>query len=155
MVKDNKIDFSRLKIAKAHTEREWDAARNFRQKYFFDKVPMADPYTWTFEHKEHLHFICYLGADIIGYAHLQMWPAAKAALRIIVIDEACRNHGLGGEFLRNLELLLKQKDIKTMHVQSSPAAYSFYVKYQYSLMPFNDPEGHEAHPQDIEMGKDL
>lgn len=30
---------------------EWEAARTFRQKYFFDQVPVEDPYTWTFDHQ--------------------------------------------------------------------------------------------------------
>lgn len=32
---------------------------------------------------------------MIGYAHIQLWPNHRAALRIIVIDESYRNHGLG------------------------------------------------------------
>ena len=39
---------------------------------------------WTFQHDEHVHFVLYQDADNIGYAHAQLWPNHKVALRIIV-----------------------------------------------------------------------
>lgn len=134
---------------------EWKAARHFRNKYFFDKVPMEDPYTWTFDHKDHVHFVLYQGTEIVGYAHLQLWPEQRSALRIIVIDELYRNQGLGGHFLTLCERWLKEKEYKTFHTQSSPDAYNFYRKQGYTEMPFNDPDGYESDPQDIDMGKVL
>ncbi len=134
---------------------EWKAARAFRKKYFFDKVPMKDPYSWTFDHKDHLHLVLYRGTEIIGYAHIHLWPNQKAALRIIVIDEAFRNKGYGGHFLELCERWLKQRGIKTLHTQSSPKAYSFYSQHAYKELPFNDPDGYESNPQDIDVGKIL
>lgn len=134
---------------------EWKAARHFRNKYFFDRVPIADPYTWTFEHKDHVHFVFYQGTTIIGYAHIQLWPEQRAALRIIVIDELQRNQGFGGRFLTLCERWLKEKEYKILLTQSSPEAHTFYRKQGYSEMPFNDPDGYESDPQDIEMGKIL
>lgn len=134
---------------------EWEAARTFRNKNFFDKIPMADPYTWTFDHKDHIHFVFYQGTNIIGYAHLQLWTDHRAALRMIVIDEQIRGKGLGGQFLTLCERWLKQQGFKVVQTQASPAAYPFYLKYGYSEMPFNDPDGHESDPQDIDMGKAL
>jgi hypothetical protein len=49
----------------------------FDKNIFFDKVPTADPYTWTFDHPDHIHFVLYQGSEIIGYAHLQLWPEQK------------------------------------------------------------------------------
>ncbi|MFI4938719.1 MAG: GNAT family N-acetyltransferase [Candidatus Berkiellales bacterium] len=152
---DAKTGFNGLHIVKALTPREWESVRNFRQKYFFDKVPISDPYTWTFDHQDHLHFVLYQGAKIIGYAHIQLWPESRAALRIIVIDESLRNRGAGGEFLNRCERWLKQQGVRVLHTQSSPAAHPFYLKYSYTKMPFNDPDGHEGYPQDIDMGKML
>lgn len=134
---------------------EWKAARHFRNKYFFDKVPMADPYTWTFDHKDHVHFVFYQGTKIIGYTHIQLWPEQRAALRIIVIDELHRNQGLGGHFLTLCERWLKEKEYKTFHTQSSPDAYNFYRKQGYTEMSFSDPDDYESDPQDIDMGKIL
>lgn len=134
---------------------EWEAARDFRQKYFFDKVPVADPYTWTFEHEDHAHFVLYKGTRIVGYAHLQLWKDQRAALRIIVIDEGQRGQGLGEHFLRLCERWLKQQGFKSLHTQASPEAHPFYRKYGYTEMPFNDPDEYESDPQDVDLGKAL
>lgn len=134
---------------------EWESARHFRNTYFFDKVPMNDPYTWTFDHKDHVHFVFYQGTRIIGYTHIQLWPEHRSAIRIIVIDESLRGQGLGSRFLTLCERWLKQQDFKTLQIQSSPNAYRFYKKKGYIKMPFNDPEGYKGDPQDIDMGKVL
>lgn len=134
---------------------EWAAARYFRNTYFFDKVPMADPYTWTFDHKDHIHFVFYEGTQIIGYAHIQLWPSQRAALRIIVIEDHFRNKGRGGHFLSLCERWLAQQGRILLQAQSSPAAYKFYKNQGYTEMPFNDPEEYEGYPQDIDMGKVL
>lgn len=134
---------------------EWETARSFRKKYFFDKVPIADPYTWTFTHQDHVHCVFYQGTKIIGYAHIQLWPEQRAALRIIVIDEPVRAQGLGSHFLALCECWLKEKGFKLLQTQSSPKAYPFYCKQDYKEMPFDDPEGYEGDPQDIDLGKIL
>lgn len=152
---DAKAGFNGIKIVKALTPKEWQFIREFRQKYFFDLVPIADPYTWTFEHKDHVHLVLYKANKIVGYAHIQMWPDKRAALRIIVIDEANRNQGLGSDFLSVCERWLKQQDIKTLHIQSSQQAYPFYGKHAYIHMSFNDPDDHESDARDIEIGKKL
>ena len=144
-----------MKIGFCLSPEEWAAARGFRQKYFFDKVPIADPYTWTFEHKDHVHLVLYQGTQIICYAHVQLWSDQRAALRIILIDESLRNQGFGGRFLELCEQLLKEKGYKIMQTQSSPVAYGFYKQHGYTAMPFNDPDGYEGDQQDVEVGKVL
>ena len=144
-----------LQIKQVETESEWKAARHFRQKYFFDRVPIDDPYTWTFKNLQHVHFVLYRGTRIIGYAHIQLWPENRAAMRIIVIDEPYRNKGAGSEFLKLCERWLSHQKMKKLLVQSSPAAYKFYCNNGYIKMPFNDPDGYEGDPQDIEVGKIL
>lgn len=152
---NTKTGFEGLRIVKALLPREWDALRHFRQKYFFDQVPVTDPYTWTFDHKDHVHFVLYKGETIVGYVHIQVWRDARAALRIIVFDESYRNKGLGGYFLRVCERWLKQNNVQSLHIQSSPEAYPFYLKHNYLEMPFKDPDGYEADPRDIAIGKIL
>lgn len=152
---DKKTGANGLRIVKALTPREWESVRHFRQTYFFDKVSITDPYTWTFDHADHIHFVIYQGANIIGYTHIQLWPQQRAAMRIIVIDEPYRNKGIGGKFLQDCERWLRQQDIQILHVQSSPEAYPFYNKQGYIKMPFEDPDRYEGAVQDIDMGKIL
>lgn len=148
---DAKDGYDGWRMVQALTDREWSTVHSLRQRYFFKS--QADPYTWTFTHKEHVHFVFYKNATIIGYAHLQLWPQARAALRIIVIDEPYRHLGYGSQFLKLCERWLTHQKINNLLVQSSPAAYKFYCKHQYIPMPFNDPDGYAGAPQDIEMGK--
>lgn len=150
---DAKNGFDGWRMVQALTDREWTAVQDLRIKYFFKS--QKDPYTWTFEHKDHIHFVFYKNAEIIGYAHLQLWHEQRAALRIIVIDEPYRNLGLGSTFLKLCERWLNHRGFKKILTQSTPKARGFYCNHGYVQMPFNDPEGYETDPQDIEMGKFL
>jgi len=150
-----KAGFKRIRMLKCSDETEWDAAKYFRQTYFFDKNNTVDPYTWTFNHPEHAHLILYEGTEIIGYAHIQFWPQARAAMRIIVIDETKRNKNFGKTFLVLCENWLKAKGYTSIHIESSPSALGFYEKNSYIKMPFADPEGHEGAACDIPIGKIL
>jgi hypothetical protein len=66
---DTKAGFDGLRIVSALIDREWEVVRYLRQKYFFDCVPIGDPYTWAFNHKEHVHFVLYI-YNCINYAAL-------------------------------------------------------------------------------------
>lgn len=150
---DAKDGFDGWRMVKALTDREWEAVRNLRQHWFLN--PQEDPYTWTFTHQDHVHFVFYKNGTIVGYAHLQLWPGQRAALRIIVIDERHRNKGLGRLFLRQCERWLATQGFKQLLTQSTPVAYPFYRAEGYKEMPFNDPEGYAGDSRDIEIGKDL
>ena len=150
---DAKDGFEGWRMVKALTDREWAAVRDLRQRYFFKSN--ADPYTWTFEHKDHIHFVFYKNVEIIGYVHLQLWPEGRAALRIIVIDDIYRNRGFGSQFLKLCERWLSHQGFKMLVIQSSPTAYKFYHEHEYVKMPFNDPDGYETDSRDIEIGKFL
>ena len=152
---DAKTGFDGMRVVQALTDREWQAVRLLRQKYFFDKVPMPDPYTWTFHHAGHVHLVLYKVNKIVGYAHIQLWPDKRSALRIIVIDELNRNSGIGSHFLKICERWLKEQGIKTLNIKSSPEAYPFYGKHAYSHMPFDDPDGYKGDARDIAIGKSL
>lgn len=150
---DDKDGFDGWRIVKALTDREWDAVCHLRQLYFFKSK--KDPYRWTFTHKDHIHFVFYKNTEIIGYAHLQLWPENRAALRVIAIDEHYRNLGFESQFLRLCERWLYHQGFKKLLIHSSQEAYQFYCKHGYKEMPFNDPDSYEHHPRDIEMGKCL
>lgn len=147
--------FHRNRFVKCTHDAEWEAARRLRNENFFDKVPLADPYTWTFNHPNHGHFIFYDGVDIVGYAHIQLWPHSRAALRIIVIDEPHRHRGFGRHFLSLIEKWLKHQGYQSLHTESSPEALPFYQKQGYVGMPFEDPDNHESDPRDTPLGKGL
>ena len=153
----SKIDklsgFSGFRITIALTDTEWAAAKHFRNKCFFDPNKIEDPYTWTFNHEEHVHLVLYHGTKIVGYTHIQFWPENRAALRIIVIDEKDQRKGYGKEFMTLIEKWLQIKGYKSIHTESSPAALKFYQAIGYIEMPFNDPDGYESDPSDIPMGK--
>lgn len=148
-------NFNRIRIMKCTHYVEWEAAKRLRNKYFFDPLSISDPYTWTFDHPEHVHLILYQGVEIIGYAHIQFWPNQRAALRIIVIDEDYRQHGLGSQFLQLCEQWLKKQSIKSLHDEARPNVVSFYRRNGYIEMPFEDPSGEPPSPHDIAMGKNL
>lgn len=150
---DAKDGYEGWRVVHALTDREWSAVRNLRQRYFFKSK--EDPYSWTFHHKDHVHLVFYKNAEIIGYAHLPFWPQDRAALRIFVMDEHYRRLGYGSQFLKLCERWLTHKGFKSVFIQSSKAAHGFYRKHAYIPMPFNDPDGYEGDPQDIEIGKFL
>ncbi len=147
--------FNLIRILKCTDETEWDAARSFRNKYFFEPNGIIDPYAWTFNHNEHVHLVLYLGTEIIGYAHIQFWPEHRAAIRIIVIDENKRNQNLGSQFLNLCEKWLKHLNIKNIHAESRKTSLGFYLRNNCTEIPFNDPESHKPHPNDILVGKKL
>ncbi len=148
------IGFNRLRLMQCTHNEEWEAAGLFRQKYFFDKLSLVDPYTWTFDHKDHRHFVLYQGITIIGYAHIQFWPQKRACLRIIVIDQPLRNKGYGKQLLMGGEQWLKAHGYQSLHIASSPEALSFYQTLGYEESPLDDPD-HESDPRDTEIAKTL
>lgn len=150
-----KSGFNRLRFVICAHYSEWDAAKDFRNKYFFKPNNIKDPYEWTFKHPDHKHLILYEGVSIVGYAHVQLWSKNRAAIRIIVIKEEKRENNYGRKFMSLIEKWLKQEDYKSIHTESSPKALGFYEKLGYSPMPFNDPDNHQSCCEDIAMGKAL
>lgn len=150
-----KAGFKRLRILKCNDESEWKTARYFRNTCFFISNKIDDPYTWTLGHPDHRHLIFYQGTEMMGYAHIQLWPNQRAALRMIVIKENLRNHHLGSEFLTLCEQWLQSLGYQSLHVESSPKALSFYRKNCYIEMPFNDPDNHPNDPHGMPVGKML
>ena len=77
------------------SEKEKKEALDFRQKHFFDRLKIQDPYRSNLDHKDHLHWLLYDGDRVIGYAQVQIWPDMRAHSRLIVIDEPKRGRGMG------------------------------------------------------------
>ncbi len=150
---DAKSGYQGYRLVKALTEREWQAVRDFRKRYFFKTCD--DPYTWTFEDNKHVHFVFYSNTTIAGYAHLQLWPENRAALRILVIEEGQRKQGFGCLFLKQCERWLTHQGYVSLHTQSRKESLSFYLKQNYQEMAFNDPDNYELDPDDISIGKIL
>jgi GNAT superfamily N-acetyltransferase len=144
--------FNFLILNEMHVK-EWAFAKSLRQTYFFDPLAISDPYTWTFDHKEHRHFILEYNDEMVGYAHVQFWPNQRAALRILVIDEKYRNHGYGTKILQLCEQWLKEQNFISLHDEARPTAVQFYRKNGYTEMPFDDPSGEPPSPYDVAMGK--
>ena len=57
--------------------------------------------------------------------------------------------------IENRKFVDVQNIFHQMEQRTLKAAYKFYCNNGYVKMPFNDPDGYEADPQDIEVGKIL
>ncbi len=150
---DAKDGYDGWRIVQALTDREWRAVCILRKQYFFNLK--TDPYTWTLEHKDHIHFVFYKNSEIIGYAHLQLWTEGGAILRMIVIDKSNRNLGFGSRLLGLCERWLSQQGCKKIVVQTPKKSYAFFHLHEYREMPFDTLEDNENDPQGIQMGKVL
>jgi GrpB-like predicted nucleotidyltransferase (UPF0157 family)/GNAT superfamily N-acetyltransferase len=152
---DATLNNSSPQVKLISSEKERKEALEFRQKQFFDRIGIQDPYGWTLDQKDHLHWLLYAGEKVIGYAHVQIWPEHRAALRIIVIDQQLRLRGMGKYLMDCCEEMLKKQGVRVLQTEASPSAYLFYQKLGYIEMPFNNPDGEPTHPNDRAMGKFL
>jgi GrpB-like predicted nucleotidyltransferase (UPF0157 family)/GNAT superfamily N-acetyltransferase len=118
--------FQQLRFVRCMHFAEWDFAKKIRQKYFLDKLNMTDPYEWTFNHPDHIHFVLYIGIDVIGYAHIQLLTKLRTAIRIIAIEEKERNKGFGKQFLIWIETWLKWQGYLSIYAESSSDMIHFY-----------------------------
>ncbi len=150
-----KRETNQAHLARCTSKAEWEFAKKLRMTYFFAPLSTQDPYTWTFDHEEYVHFTLYQGEAMVGYAHIQLWANHRASLRIIVIDKQFRNHGLGSHFLHLCEEWLKKQGVKSLHDEARPSAIQFYRNNGYIEMPFDDPSGEPPSPHDLAMGKML
>ena len=150
-----KCGFKKYRLVLCTHAVEWSTAHSLRNTYFFDPLGINDPYTWTFNHKDHAHLVLYKGTEIVAYAHIQFWPNMRAAMRMIVVDENHRNQGAGSVFLGIIEKWLKNIGMISIHAESRQSSLTFYLKNGYREMSFNDPEDHESDPNDVPVGKVL
>ncbi len=146
--------FKRDVIQFCSDNQEWQTAKKWREVYIFTPNNMEDPYTWTFNHKDHKHLIFYKGVDIIGYAHVQLWHGQRAILHNIVIDLPYRGKNHGQQFVALIEDWLKFKGYKIIHTKiSNQEALRFYQYLHYQRMPYEYPDGFESSSNDVTLGK--
>lgn len=150
---DEKAGWRRVRVVKAFTDQEWETIKRYRRTYFFDKFSTKDPYTWTFDDEEHVHFVAYKKANIIGYVHLQLWPKYRAVIRIFMIDENKQGQAFEDQFIALIEKWLKSQEYKNIYTDSPPEVLPFYKKHGYTKMPFNDPDTFKSSSEDISIGK--
>src|SRR5579871_5009441 len=112
------LNKTRLLVRWVSSEKEKKEAVDFRQKHFFDRLGIQDPYRWSLAEKDHFHWLLYDGNKVIGYAHVQIWPEHRAALRIIVIDERVRRLGHGKYLMDYCEQALKEHGIKLFQTEA-------------------------------------
>lgn len=152
---DSKTKFDGTRVVKALSPVEWDAVHSFRQQYFPQIKISDEPTASIFDHKDHLHFIMYKGAKIIGYIHIQLLIEGRAALRFIIINKQNRHSSIGSQFLMLVERWLAQQQIKKIYIRTPPESYKFFCKNNYVEMSFIDPDSEEPERLSIALGKIL
>ena len=104
---DAKTGCDGLRIVKTLTEREWESARYFRQKYV-PQNSVQNSLTGTSERSDPVHFTCYKGAEIIGYALVEFSSHNKAELKIMVVDEKYKNNKIEVDFFNLCDRWINQ-----------------------------------------------
>lgn len=153
-----KIGFAHLRVLRCSDDTEWKIVKKLRQEYFLNFASIDDPYTDTFNYKQHQHFILYKGTEIIGYSHIQLLPNKRSLIRILIINEESQNkdsdgEDFGGKFISIIEKWLKSQGYKIINAKVSPEALDFYKKHNYKKMPFDDQVKYKHHPEGINIGK--
>lgn len=125
---DAKDGYTGWRMVKALTDREWEAVRKLRRQHSdqtqFDSSKIE-------EGQDHIHFVFYKNADIVGYVYIHLQRDQEAALKLIVIDERHRGLGLGSQFLKLCERWLSHQGIKKMHVDHPKGSCGFMQKQGY------------------------
>lgn len=118
---DIKNGFDGWRMVQALTDREWSAVHHLRKAHSQKLV----------KDKDHIHFVFYKNADIAGYADLHLFKKNEAEIQMLVIEKRFQNLGLGSLFLNLCERWLKEKNIETLFVPSSPKTDRFYSNHGY------------------------
>lgn len=108
----NASGFDRVRFVICTHDKEWEAVRNFRRDYFLAHNQKEDPDTWTFEHEEHRHLVLYQGVQIIGYAHIHLWPHNQATLQMLMIDPKHAGKGHDQTLMALIDKWLKLEGVK-------------------------------------------
>ena len=141
---DTKDGYDGYRCVQALTDREWKTVHSLR------KDPLED----SFKQKDHIHFVFYKNAEVIGYAHLQLLPESKAILQSIAIDKPYQKLGFGSQLLQLCERWLSHQGVKTLLVQAPKTAYIFYSTHGYLDISSNDSINKDD-LQNVQMSKSL
>jgi GrpB-like predicted nucleotidyltransferase (UPF0157 family) len=131
---DEKNGYEGWRMVQALTDREWAAISALQQK-----VPTIE--------KDHIHFVFYKNADIIGYAHLQLLLKNQALIHVIVLDD----QDWKARFLKLCERWLLHQGFKTLWLHSTPETYLFFCNQGYRKMP--DPSCSPANMSKVLTGE--
>jgi GrpB-like predicted nucleotidyltransferase (UPF0157 family)/GNAT superfamily N-acetyltransferase len=149
---DAKDGYDGWRMVQALLDREWSKVGQLRQSYF---KSAGDPYSRTPTDPEHIHFVFYRNADVIGYAHLQLLPEHQAALRFIAIDDPHRHQGYGRLLLKLCERWLAHRGFRNLVVNTPKEVLSFYSRQGYIPIIFNDLDKASADSSEIQLVKTL
>jgi len=141
---DEKAGWHGIRIVKALTENEWNTLKIIREKYFYENHKKFDPYKNLFNDPVHVHLVVLKKTDIIGYAHIQLYPDSRAVIHFIFIDENKRKQNFGSELLTFIEKWLRSRGYKSLYSKISPITSRFFEKYGFSDMPLNNRVGDDA-----------
>lgn len=106
-----KAGFQSLCFRFACHHQELETIKLLRQKYFFDQLGIKDPYDWSVEHNNDLHFVLYKGIEIIGYAYIERNFEGEAFMHIFIIANLFKTKEIENEFRNLCELWLKKEGI--------------------------------------------
>ena len=132
---------------------EWDAAKQFRHRFFFGPRGIKDGDTWTFNHKDHAHCVLYCGVDIVAYVHIQFLPDHRSVIRILGIDT--HDHRGARVLMAYIDRWLKNIGVKSIHGAASQHNLRLYRDNGYTTMAFHEFDHHEHEFNDVPVGKIL
>jgi GrpB-like predicted nucleotidyltransferase (UPF0157 family) len=138
---DEKAGWHGIRIVKALTEHEWSTLKKFREEYFYKHKQLPDPYINLLNDPAHVHLVVLKKTDIIGYAHIEIYPDNKSVIHFIFISENKRNKNIGSELLKFIEKWLLSRDFKNLYSKISPETLGFLQKNGFQDMQFNNAVG--------------
>ncbi|MES2199724.1 MAG: bifunctional GrpB family protein/GNAT family N-acetyltransferase [Chlamydiota bacterium] len=134
---DTKTEFTGWRMVQALTDKEWAAVDALRNQ------PLED----SLKQKNHIHFVFYRNAVIIGYAHLQLYQNNEAILQCMAIDENHRNLGFGSLLLKLCERWLKEQGFPILSIYPSQKYHAFYSNHGYTETPLDNPLSKKSLPE--------
>lgn len=151
---DKKTGFNGLSLREARTEFDWINYHRIRKNEIFTNMHDGikyDPNHPSLSDPNNIHYILYLGSDIIGTIQIEYLDNISVIVRLIAIDGNLKNRGYGSKILQIAENMLQSKGYKKILLHSTPKAYNFYKKNGYTEMSFTDQD--KLCKDDIDMGK--
>lgn len=81
-----------------------------------------------------IHLAAYDGDRIVAVARLHFNSEEEAQIRYMAVDERYRNRGIGGEMLKELERIAREKGAKYIVLEARENAVNFYLKNGYVIV---------------------
>lgn len=148
---DSKTGWAGLRIVHALTPREWENYHRIRKEQIFDPIHVIyDPHHPSLTTENQFYFVLYKGTTIVSVAHVELLNETEAALRSLATDEPFKNQGYGSHLLNLLEKWVTHKGRSIFKMHSNFRSESFYRKFGYVDLPFDDPS---INPQFVNLGK--